>query len=363
MNEDTKGSFDPSCPIPREDGRITSAHGGGGRLMHRLIREVFRARFEDASLDEEHDGAVLPLEGGRLAFTTDSFVVRPLFFPGGDIGKLAVCGTANDLAMCAAEPLYLSCGFIVEEGLPLETLERVALSMRNAAKEAGVRLVTGDTKVVERGKGDGLYLNTAGVGRPRRAEPVLPSAVRSGDAVLLSGDVGAHAAAVLSVREGLDFETVLESDCAPLWPQVAALLEAGVDLHCLRDLTRGGLAMALNEIAETAGLRIAVSEEAVPVRREVAAACELLGLDPLYMACEGRFIAFVPQAQADLALKTLAKAAPGQRPALLGHIAGGVWRPRKGRRAASDNWNGAAKGEVVLKTRLGVDRVLDMLTG
>jgi len=335
-----------SCPVPAQtEARITMAHGGGGSVMHRLIREVFYKSFGEAALLDAHDGALLPWRSENLAFTTDSFVVRPLFFPGGDIGTLAVNGTVNDLAMCGAEPLYLSCAFILEEGFPLESLRQVAGSMRRAAVDAGVRLVTGDTKVVERGKGDGLYLNTSGVGRPAFPRPVRPSEVRPGDAILLSGDVGRHAAAILSVREGLAFETPVASDCACLWPQVQALLEAGVEIHCLRDLTRGGLATALNEIAQSARVGLSVIEEAVSVQEGVAAASEMLGLDPLYMACEGRFVAFIPEREKDRALQALRRVVPGQAPALIG----GVYDRHI--------------GEVRMRARMGVERVLDMLSG
>jgi len=329
-----------SCPAPKEGGaEITLAHGSGGRVMHRLIRDVFQAAFQDPELKRAHDGAFLASERTGLAFTTDSFVVRPLFFPGGDIGSLAVHGTVNDLAMCGAEPLYLSCGFILEEGLPLETLQRVALSMAKAAKEAGARVVTGDTKVVERGKGDGIYINTAGIGR-RLVEPAPePARVRAGDAILVSGDIGAHGAAILSVREGLTFETALQSDSAAVWPQVKALLDAGVELRCLRDLTRGGLATTLNEIAASANIGLSLDESAVPVRPETAAACEVFGLEPLYMACEGRFAAFVPEAQAKKALGILGSGA------LVG-------------RAVERH-----PGEVRMTTRIGVERILDMLSG
>jgi hydrogenase expression/formation protein HypE len=273
--------------------------------MRRLLADVFRPAFADPALDAQHDGAVLPAPPHRLAFTTDSSVVRPLFFPGGDIGTLAVNGTVNDLAMCGARPLYLSVGFIAEEGLPVETLRRVAASMRRAADAAGVRVVTGDTKVVDRGKGDGLYLATAGVGAVEHDRDVGPAAVRPGDAVLLSGDVGRHGLAVMAVREGLGFETPVESDCAAVAAPVLALLAAGVDVRCLRDPTRGGLAAALTEVAETAGARVHVEEAAIPVSEPVRGACEVLGLDPLAVACEGRFVAFVAAADADRALAIL----------------------------------------------------------
>ncbi|HSK11221.1 MAG TPA: hydrogenase expression/formation protein HypE [Vicinamibacterales bacterium] len=305
--KDTPG-FSPSCPTPiaRHD-RVTVAHGGGGRLMHELLDRVFLSVFSNPLLDPGHDAAVFSLgsPGQRLAFTTDSYVVRPLFFPGGDIGALAVNGTVNDLAMAGARPRFLSAGFIVEEGLEVAILERVVRSMQEAAALAGVHVVTGDTKVVERGKGDGLYINTAGVGTVEHDLRIAPASVQPGDVVILSGDVGRHGMAVMAAREGLGFEAPIESDCAPLAAPVLALIEAGLAVHCLRDLTRGGLATALNEIAGAAGVAITVDEQAVSVRPEVQAACELLGLDPLYVANEGRFAAFVPEAEADRAIAVL----------------------------------------------------------
>ena len=338
--------FKLACPVAKEAGdEITMAHGGGGRVMHRLIEDVFRGVFNDPELERAHDGAFVDVKDGCLAFTTDSFVVRPLFFPGGDIGSLAVHGTANDLAMCGAEPLFLSCGFILEEGLLISTLRKAAQSMAKAAKAAGLRVVTGDTKVVERGKGDGIYVNTAGIGRRLLARRPDPSGVVAGDVILASGDVGAHGAAILSVREGLEFETAVLSDSAAVWPQVKALIEADVEIHCLRDLTRGGLATALNEIAGSSKLGLSIEEDLIPVRPEVASACEVFGLEPLYMACEGRFIVFVPERGSARALEVLAKACPGQAPALIGK--------------AADRH----PGEVRMTTKIGVERMLDMLSG
>ena len=302
-------SFEVQCPVPLDAGeRVRLAHGGGGRLMQQLIASVFRAAFDNPLLETRHDGAVLALpgaEGARLAFTTDSYVVRPLFFPGGDIGALAVNGTVNDLAMCGARPLYLSCGFILEEGLEMAVLQRVVASMRAAADAAGVALVTGDTKVVDRGKGDGIYINTAGVGVVEPGVAIGPTHVGAGDRVLLSGDVGRHGIAIMAARESLGFESAIESDCAPLAAPVRALIDAGLDVHCLRDLTRGGLAAALVEIARDAGRRVALEEAAVPVRGDVGAACELLGLDPLHVANEGRFVAFIAPGDAARALEIL----------------------------------------------------------
>jgi hydrogenase expression/formation protein HypE len=319
-------------------------HGGERRLTARLIEEIFFPELGNAALAARHDGAALDVGGRRLAFTTDSFVVKPLFFPGGDIGSLAVNGTVNDLAMCGARPLALSAGFILEEGLEIETLRRVAASMRAACAAAGVSIVTGDTKVVERGRGDGLYVNTAGVGLAPAA-PIEPSRVRPGDALLLSGDVGRHGVAILAVREGLEFESRLESDCAPLVAPVAALIDAGLEVHCLRDLTRGGLATAVLEIAAASGLDAELDEGAIPVADEVRGACELLGLDPLYVANEGRFVAYLPAEQAPRALDVLRAQAVSAGATLLGRVGGG------------------RRGRVTLRTSIGARRVLDLLSG
>jgi hydrogenase expression/formation protein HypE len=335
-----------TCPPPLPAGdRVLLAHGGGGKLTNQLIEKVFLPAFANAPLDARHDGALLTLNGARLAFTTDSYVVRPLVFPGGNIGDLAVNGTVNDLAMCGARPCYLSAGFILEEGLPMETLRAVVRSMAEAAKAAGVTLVTGDTKVVDKGKGDGLFLNTAGIGVVEMPRDVGPAAVRPGDAVIVSGDLGSHGVAILSVREGLEFESPIQSDTAPLWAPVAALLEAGVEVHCLRDLTRGGLASALNEIAAAGGVGIRIRETAVPVAEAVQGACEILGLDPLYVANEGRFAAFVPERDVARALDALRRLPVSSRASLIGAVTEG---PR---------------GVVALESRIGGNRILDMLSG
>ncbi len=335
------------CPVPLANGRrILLAHGGGGRLTRELIEKVFLPALGNDTLAVLHDSAVLERPGARLAFTTDSFVVRPLFFPGGDVGKLAVTGTVNDLAMSGARPLYLSLGFILEEGLEIAVLERVVASVREAAREASVAVVAGDTKVVERGKGDGVFITSAGVGVVEVPRPIAPSEVRAEDAILVSGPVGQHGVAVMAVRDGLAFATPIVSDCGSVAGAVLALLDAGVDLHCLRDPTRGGVATVLNEIAAQARCELAVHESAVPVGEDVAGACEVLGLDPLYVACEGRFVAFVAPADADRALALLHARADTARAARIGTV-----RP------------GGTPGLVVLKTKAGGDRVLDLLAG
>lgn len=338
--------FELACPAPKfSEDRVLLAHGGGGRLMQRLIEQVFLPEFRNPALEALHDGAVLDFNGARLAFTTDSYVVRPLFFPGGNIGELAVYGTANDLAMCGARPLYLSAGFILEEGLPMETLRAVVASMRDAAARVGVMLVTGDTKVVDKGKGDEVFITTAGIGMVAGGVRIGPAFVEPGDAVIVSGDLGRHGVAVLSVREGLEFDAPVESDAAPLWEPVEALLRAGIEVHCLRDLTRGGLASALNEIAGSRGVGIRVDEAAVPVGEAVKGACEILGLDPLYVANEGRFAAFVPKAQAERAVEILRAVAVAEGAAIIGEVM--PEHPRT----------------VVLRSRIGGHRVLDMLSG
>lgn len=338
--------FSLSCPIPiSEYPHILLAHGGGGRLMHQLIEKIFGPSFANPYLDARHDGATLTINGAKLAFTTDSYVVRPLFFPGGDIGKLAVYGTVNDLAMCGARPLFLSAGFILEEGLPMDTLWRVVQSMQRAAEEVHVQLVTGDTKVVDKGKGDGIFINTSGIGIIEHDLAIAPKSVRPGDLILLNGDIGRHGIAILAVREGLSFEVQITSDCAPLAGLVMRLLEAGIEVHCLRDLTRGGLASAVNEIAQTANVHIMIDEGSIPVREDVQGACEILGLDPLYVANEGRFIAFVASEDAERALETMRTYPLGAEAAIIGQV-------------TQD-----PAGLVTLRSRIGATRILDMLSG
>jgi hydrogenase expression/formation protein HypE len=335
-----------SCPVPiGQYQNVLLAHGGGGRLMHQLLDRLFLPAFSNPVLDTGHDSAVLEVGVNRIAFTTDSYVVRPLFFPGGSIGTLAVNGTINDLAMAGARPLALSAGFIIEEGLPMATLERVVESMRLAAAAAGVAIVTGDTKVVDRGKGDGVFVNTAGVGAVEHSQVIGPASVRPGDVVVLSGDLGRHGMAIMAVREGLQFESTIESDCAPLSAPVLDLIASGVEVHCLRDLTRGGLASALNEIAGTAGVGISVDERQVPVREDVRGACEILGFDPLYVANEGRFVAFVPERHATASLEILRRHPVCAEAGTVGRVSSGQ------------------PGLVVLRSVIGSNRILDMLSG
>jgi hydrogenase expression/formation protein HypE len=323
--------FNASCPLPiQQYPHVLMAHGGGGKLMHQLLENVFGKAFSNPILDARHDSAQFTVPPGRMAMTTDSYVVRPLFFPGGDIGSMAIHGTVNDLAMSGARPLYLSCGFIIEEGLPMETLWRVVVSMRDAVQRCGVQIVTGDTKVVDKGKGDGLYINTTGIGVIEHSLNIAPTSVQPGDAVIVSGDLGRHGMAIMAVREGLQFESTIESDSAPVREPVRALIKAGIEVHCLRDLTRGGLASA---------------QKAVPVREDVHAACEMLGLDPLHVANEGRFVAFVAADDAERALKILQQHEVSANAALIGKVIA------------------KAAPLVTIKSAIGASRILDMPSG
>ncbi len=335
------------CPIPiQEYPTVLLAHGGGGRLTQMLIERMFWPTFRTPALETLHDGAVLEVEGVRLAFTTDSFVVSPLFFPGGDIGGLAVNGTVNDLAMCGARPLYLSLGFILEEGFPMEDLWRVVRSIQEAAQEAGVEVATGDTKVVDRGKGDGVFINTTGLGLVPPGIHISPQRASPGDVVLISGAIAVHGIAILSVREGLEFETTLESDTAPLNGLVEALLRAaGPEVHVLRDPTRGGVASALNEIAASAGVGIELEETRIPIWDEVKGACEILGLDPLYVANEGKCLAIVAPDVAEAVLEAMRSHSLGREAAIVGQVVE------------------EHPGSVILRSRVGGKRVVDMLSG
>jgi hydrogenase expression/formation protein HypE len=317
-------------------------------MMHDLVGGLFLRHLGNPVPAPQDDAAVLRLSGrahARIALSTDSYVVSPIFFPGGDIGRLAVCGTVNDLAMVGAVPLYLTAGFILEEGLPTADLEIVAASMAEAAREAGVRIVAGDTKVVERGSVDRMFINTAGVGEVPEGVSISGAMARPGDVVILSGPVGEHGMAVMSRREGLEFSFPLESDCAPLSGLVAGMLDAGGPIHCLRDPTRGGLATTLNEIAGQSGVEIRIEEARIPVSEGVRAACEMLGLDPLYVANEGKLVAFVAPEAAGRVFEAMRRHPYGRQAALIGHVASGH------------------PGRVVMKTPFGAHRILDMLSG
>jgi hydrogenase expression/formation protein HypE len=337
----------PVCPIPLpHDRQIVMGHGSGGRMSHDLIARLFLPHFDNPILRAGDDAAALSLGGeGRLAVSTDSHVVYPLFFPGGDIGRLAVCGTVNDVAMLGATPLYLTAGFILEEGLEMAVLERVVHSMMEASQEAGVAIVAGDTKVVQRGKADGLYINTSGVGVVRDGLTIGGAQARPGDAVLLSGPLGDHGIAVLAARGELGFETDVASDVAPLNGLVAAMLATGASIHTLRDPTRGGLATTLNEIAVQSQVGVLLDETTIPVRPAVAAACEMLGFDPLYVANEGKLVAFVAPQDAEKVLEAMRCTRYGEGAVRIGRV-------------LDDQ-----PGRVLMKTRLGSTRVVDRLSG
>jgi hydrogenase expression/formation protein HypE len=335
-----------SCPLPLADyPTVVLAHGGGGTLSRQLIETVFLGSYGNDTLRLLHDGAVMEV-AGRIAFSTDSYVIQPPFFPGGNIGSLAVHGTINDLAMCGAMPLALSAAWILEEGLPMEDLWRIACAMRDAAAAAGVPIVTGDTKVVDRGKADRVFINTTGIGIVPPGVHIAPERVAPGDVIIASGYIASHGIAIMSIREGLEFETPVETDSAPLHELVRALLHAAGDaLHALRDPTRGGVASALNEVAAAAASGMVIEEAALPVREEVRGACEILGLDPLYVANEGKLIAFVRHDRADEALACLRAHPLGRDAAIIGRV-------------VHDH-----PGRVVMRSRIGGSRVVDMLSG
>jgi hydrogenase expression/formation protein HypE len=334
------------CPLPLRDyPQIVLGHGSGGRLSADLIRHLFVPLFDNPALSQLNDQAVLDINGVRLAFTTDSFVVNPLFFPGGDIGSLSVHGTINDLAVSGAQPLFLSAGFILEEGLSMDALGRITTSMANACKTANVQLVTGDTKVVDRGHGDGVFINTAGIGLVPPGVHITADGAHPGDVIIVSGTVGDHGMAIMSVREGLTFETALVSDSAALHTLVAAMLGVTRDLHCLRDATRGGVAAVLNELADRSQVGFSLDESAVPVRPAVMAACEMLGMDPLYVANEGKLIAIVPREHADAVLAAMQQHSLGQDAAIIGQVVE------------------EHPGLVVARTGIGGRRVVDMPLG
>jgi hydrogenase expression/formation protein HypE len=335
-----------SCPLPRRDhANIVLGHGGGGKLSAELIQHLFLPAFQNDVLANLGDSAVLNIKEGRLAFSTDSFVVQPLFFPGGNIGDLAINGTVNDVAMSGAQPLFLSAGFILEEGMSLERLGVIVETMGDAARKAGVALITGDTKVVDKGHGDGVYINTSGFGLVPPGVSIAPHLARPGDVVILSGEIGLHGIAVISVRAGLAFDTVVESDTAPLNGLVAAMLEATTEIHVLRDPTRGGVASSLNEIAKASRAGIVLEESKLPAAPAVRAACELLGLDPLYVANEGKLLAIAPAAVADALLAKMQRHPLGRQAAIIGQV------------------TDRHPGMVVARTGIGGTRVVEMHVG
>ncbi len=348
MNKEKKNIISGalSCPVPISNyDKIVLAHGGGGTLSHQLIQKMFLPQFDNELLAAEHDGAVWETEGSRFAFSTDSYVVKPIFFPGGDIGELAVYGTVNDLAVCGAEPLYLSAGFIIEEGFSVDDLWRIVQSMKKAADNAGVKIVTGDTKVVDRGKGDKIFINTSGVGKIRDGVRISGDRIRSGDKIIINGNIAEHGIAILSAREEFDFETSVISDTAPLNNLVAEILKICPDIHMMRDPTRGGISSALNEIAMKAGIGIRLEESQLPLGPEIKAVCEILGLDPLYIANEGKLLLFASPEDAPSVLELMQKHHLGKHACVIGE-------------AVSEH-----PGRVIMHTLIGSNRVVDMLSG
>jgi hydrogenase expression/formation protein HypE len=346
MADKTNSLAQLSCPapLPARD-TVVLGHGSGGRLSAELMRSVFLPAFDSPVLSRLDDQAIVTVNGTRLALTTDTFVVKPLFFPGGDIGSLAVHGTVNDLAMGGARPLFLSAAFIIEEGLSIEVLRRVVHSLQSAAQNAGVEIVTGDTKVVEKGSGDQLFINTTGIGLVPGDLDLSADRARPGDMILLSGSIGEHGIAILAQREGLEFECPVESDSAALHHLVAAMLEASREIRCMRDPTRGGVSSALNEIAERSRVAMRLEENAIPVREEVRGACEMLGLDPLYVANEGKLIAIVAPGAADAVLGAMRRHPLGQKAQIIGTV------------------RESSAPIVTIRTALGTSRIVDMLAG
>lgn len=335
-----------TCPLPIfEYDQVLMAHGGGGTLSQKLIQKMFLAQFDNPLLNLQHDGAMFECGGGRFAFSTDSYVVRPIFFPGGNIGELAVNGTVNDLAMCGAKPLYLSAGFIIEEGLSMDELWRVVVAMKQAADKAGVQIVTGDTKVVDRGKGDKLFINTSGIGVIAEGRNISPLNCRVGDKIILSGKIACHGIAVMAAREGLEFETEIKSDTASLKGLVERMFTVSKNIHVLRDPTRGGLSSALNEIAQSSGLGMFIDEATIPLDEQVKAACEILGLDPIYIANEGKLIAVVAADDAEIIIDAMRQDEQGREAAIIGEITESNAR------------------RVIMRTMIGSKRVVDMLSG
>ena len=339
-------NFDATCPIPiTEYDKVMLAHGGGGSLSNKLIEKMFFSEFDNDYLNKMHDGAVFQTQKGRMAFSTDSFVIQPLFFPGGNIGELAVYGTVNDIACCGAVPQYLSLGFIIEEGLPMDDLWKIVQSIKFAADKAGVQIVTGDTKVVEKGKGDKIFINTSGVGIVKEGVNISPENCKPGDKIIVSGTVADHGISIMSLRAGLEFETEIESDTAPLNHMIQEILDVSDNISVLRDPTRGGLASTLNEIASSSKKGIMLYEDKIPLREDVKGVCEMLGLDPLYVANEGKLLVFVAENDAEKVLKTMQKNEFGKNAAIIGEV-----------QESNDKI-------VKLKTSIGTTRVVDMISG
>ncbi len=335
-----------TCPVPMSTyPAIVLAHGGGGKMTHRLIEQVFRKHFSNPLLDLMHDGAMLPVDAGRIALSTDSYVVSPVIFPGGTIGELAVNGTVNDVAMCGARPDYLTASFILEEGLRIDELETIVESMAAAARSAGVLIVTGDTKVVPRGKADKIFITTSGIGMIPDGRMIHPSQINAGDVILISGTIGDHGMAVMSVREGLEFESEIRSDTRALNGLVEEMYRVSSEIHFLRDPTRGGVASTMNEIASSAHKGVRLFEQAIPVSDNVRAACEILGFDPLYVANEGKLIAIVASHDAENILAAMKRHPFGTESAIIGEV-------------TNDH-----PSVVVLQTAIGGERVVDMMSG
>lgn len=334
------------CPVPKNDyDKILLAHGGGGTLMHKLIDDIFKLNFENDLLNQGNDSAIFEISGTKFAFTTDSFVVQPLFFPGGDIGTLAVNGTVNDLCVSGAKPLYISVGFIIEEGFPVADLERVVVSMKKSAEEANVKIVTGDTKVINKKSGDGVYINTSGIGIVYDGVDISVTNLKPGDKIILSGRIADHGIAVMSARENLEFETKIESDCAALNGLVDEMISASKNIKVMRDPTRGGVASTLNEIAKSSGLGIKIYEDKIPVSEFVRGACEILGFDPMYVANEGKLIAFVGSEDTEKILSKMKSHPLGKDSEIIGEI-------------TSEN-----PSRVIMKTVIGSSRIVDMISG
>lgn len=338
--------FQLSCPIPKSEyEKILLAHGGGGTLTHQLISKLFLNQFGNEYLNQLHDGAIFEINNTKFAFTTDSYVVNPIFFSGGNIGELAINGTVNDLSACGAKPLFISVGFIIEEGFDIEGLWKIVLSMQKAAEKARVKIITGDTKVVEKGKGDKIFINTSGIGIVYDGVNISPQNCKPGDVIILNGKIAEHGIAIMSEREGLEFETKIESDTAPLNGLVEEIIKVSKKISVMRDPTRGGLASALNEIASSANVKIQIEESEIPISEEVLGACEILGLDPLYIANEGKLLVFVDESDAEKVLNVMKNHPYGKESRIIGRV--------------------VEKGEpiVLMKTLIGSTRIVDMISG